>query len=90
MNVSLGPQMESFVEDLVNGGSYQSNSEVLRAALRLLKDHETLRQIKLDEMQREVQIGLDQKARGEVSPWDVEEIKREGRRLLAEKKKRGA
>ena len=40
MNVSLTPEMEAFVFDRVSSGRYRSNSEVLRAALRLLEDQE--------------------------------------------------
>jgi hypothetical protein len=40
------------------------------------------RRRKLEELRREIQIGLHESARGEVGPWDVEEIKREGREML--------
>ncbi len=40
MNVSLTPEMEAFVFERVSSGRYRSNSEVLRAALRLLEDQE--------------------------------------------------
>lgn len=40
MNVSLTPELDAFVVDCVSTGRYGSNSEVIRAALRLLQGHE--------------------------------------------------
>lgn len=40
MNVSLTPELEAYVTDRVASGRYRSNSEVLRAAIRLLQDQE--------------------------------------------------
>jgi antitoxin ParD1/3/4 len=38
MNVSLTPELEKFVQKEVAGGLYQTASEVVRAALRRLKE----------------------------------------------------
>jgi antitoxin ParD1/3/4 len=38
MNVSLTPELEKFVQDKVATGRYQTASEVVREALRLLED----------------------------------------------------
>jgi antitoxin ParD1/3/4 len=43
MNVSLTPQLEKFVQTTVKSGRYNSASEVVRAALRLLEDQEQAR-----------------------------------------------
>ena len=40
MNVSLTPELETFVQKKVNSGRYTSASEVVREALRLLEDQE--------------------------------------------------
>ncbi len=39
-NVSLTPELEALVESKVASGRYRSASEVVRAALRLLDEHE--------------------------------------------------
>jgi antitoxin ParD1/3/4 len=38
MNVSLSEKWDDFVKQQVNSGSYSSNSEVVRAGLRLLEN----------------------------------------------------
>ncbi|MDP8933550.1 MAG: type II toxin-antitoxin system ParD family antitoxin [Cyanobacteriota bacterium] len=40
MNISLTPELEQFVESTVKNGRYSSPSEVVRAALQLLKERE--------------------------------------------------
>jgi antitoxin ParD1/3/4 len=43
MNVSLTPELEKFVSAKVGSGRYNSASEVVREALRLLEEHESAR-----------------------------------------------
>ncbi len=38
MNVNVGKKLEAFVREQVEHGDYQTSSEVVRAALRRLKD----------------------------------------------------
>jgi len=45
---------------------YNSASEVVREALRLFMERDQLRQIKLDELRHQVQIGIDAADRGEL------------------------
>ena len=44
MNVSLTPQLEQFVKEKVATGNYTSASEVMREALRLLKEEDRLKE----------------------------------------------
>jgi antitoxin ParD1/3/4 len=44
MNVSITPELERFVASRVASGRYQSASEVVRAALRLLERDEAVQQ----------------------------------------------
>lgn len=80
---TLGEHYEKFVRELVESGRYNSASEVLRDGLRLMEDAEILRKVRTEELKKLIQEGLDS---GESEPWDVEEIKAEGRRRLAAKK----
>jgi len=65
MNVHLGPVFDQFVADLLNSGLYQSQSEVVREGLRLLKEREELKQLRLAELRREISIDSEQAGRGE-------------------------
>jgi len=72
MNVSLTPELESFVAKKVESGRYSSASEVVREALRLLADQEALRATQLADFQAELDRRLaeaDRKAL--VSPTAV-------------------
>ena len=87
MNVNLGPVFDEFVADLLQKGLYQSQSEVLREGLRLLKEREELKQLRLAELRKEIAIGSEQADRGEfVAGEDVfaEIRKRSAERKLAE------
>ena len=75
LNVSLTPELEKFVESKVASGRYQSASEVVREGLRLLEDRELSRRAALEEVRRQIAVGLDQAERGEL--FDGEEVFRE-------------
>jgi antitoxin ParD1/3/4 len=61
----LGPVLDRFVAKLLKGGLYQSQSEVLREGLRLLKEREELKQLRLAELRTEIAIGSAEADRGE-------------------------
>jgi antitoxin ParD1/3/4 len=65
-NISLPPELESFVDSRVASGRYQSASEVIRAALRLLETEEQGREAHLAELRQKIQLGVEQIQRGEV------------------------
>ncbi len=65
MNVNLGPVLERFVSELLESGLYQSQSEVLREGLRLLKEREDLKKLRLEELRKEIALGSEQADRGE-------------------------
>jgi antitoxin ParD1/3/4 len=44
LNVSLTPELTAFITAKINSGRYRSASEVVRAALRLLDEHEQRRE----------------------------------------------
>jgi antitoxin ParD1/3/4 len=71
MNVSLTPELERYVTTKVESGLYQTASEVVREGLRLLKEKEELHLTKLEGLRREIQVGIDQADRGELSPMDA-------------------
>lgn len=81
MNVSLTPQLESYVKQKVAAGMYNSVSEVMREALRLLEERDALKDIKLAALRRDLQDGIDELDRGEGTPLDMDEIKAKARSI---------
>ncbi|CAA9889622.1 Antitoxin ParD1 [Candidatus Methylobacter favarea] len=77
MSISLTPHFEELVKGKVESGLYNSVSEVMRGALRLLEEHEQLRELRLEELRSDIQKDIDS---GASTPWDMEEIKARGRK----------
>lgn len=70
MNVSLTPELEKFVNDMVKSGMYITASEVVRDALRDLKDVEAIRQKRLEDLKAEIKLGEES---GEKEGWISED-----------------
>ena len=86
MNISLNPHFEELVKSKVESGLYNSVSEVMREALRLLEERDQLRDLRLEELRREIQKGINS---GEATPLNIEDIKLSGRRRLASQQMEG-
>ena len=72
MNVSLTPELEKFVSAKVETGRYNSASEVVREALRLLEELDRARSVQLAEFNRELGRRLESLDRGEhVEPAEA-------------------
>lgn len=65
MNLNLGPVFDQFVADLLEPGLYQSQSEILREGLRLLKEREDLKQLHLASLRIQINEGAAEADRGE-------------------------
>src|ERR1022692_553462 len=66
MNVSLTPELEELVSAKVQSGRYNSASEVVREALRLLEEHDSARAAQLAEFNAELGRRLAALDRGDV------------------------
>ena len=84
MNVSLTPELEKYVSEKVESGLYHSASEVIREGLRLLKDQDALRKIRLHEVRQQIQEGMNS---GESQPLNVEDVVDRGRKRHAQRSK---
>lgn len=95
MNVSLSPELEALIQEKVKSGDYNSASEVVREALRLLKEQDLLKELRREEIRREVMKGVADMEAGRYTTISnktdaekmISKIKREGRRELARRKK---
>jgi antitoxin ParD1/3/4 len=76
IHATVTPVLNSFVNKLVDTGRFSSQSEAVRAALRLLEDKERLRDMKLEALKQKIQKGLDS---GPPSTLNMEEIKKAAR-----------
>jgi antitoxin ParD1/3/4 len=85
MNVSLTPELEKFVSAKVGSGRYNSASEVVREALRLLEEHDFARAAQLAEFNGELGRRLASLDRGEAV--DPAEARARLRRKAGERRK---
>lgn len=92
MNVSLTPELEQLVTQKVESGLYHSASEVIREGLRLLKEQDEIRELRLNQLRKDIACGAEQIERGQYTDYDVEnlqpliaEVKAEGRKRLAKR-----
>jgi len=72
MNVSLTLELEQLIKDKVNSGKYNSVSEVIGEALRLLDERDRFREKRLAELKAKIREGIEASERGEVV--DGEEV----------------
>jgi antitoxin ParD1/3/4 len=66
LNVSLTPELGRFIASRVRSGKYQTASEVVREALRLLESRERSPVTSVSELKAEIELGLEQLRRGEA------------------------
>ncbi|MHC4952983.1 MAG: type II toxin-antitoxin system ParD family antitoxin [Planctomycetota bacterium] len=72
-SVTLGPHFESFISEQIKTGRYGNASEVMRASLRLLEEHER----KVEALRRALIEGEES---GEAAALDMDEIRRAARK----------
>ena len=68
MNVSLPDDMAAFVEAEIREGGYASASEVVREALRCMRERDEERLVKLEAIRQAVAVGLAQVDDGQGVP----------------------
>jgi len=83
MNINLTPELEELVRQRVASGLYNSASEVVREALRLMKAQDQLRAAKLEQLRWDIREGLESGPAGEL---DIEVIKQRGRARLDDRR----
>ncbi len=84
MHVSLTPELENLVKKQVESGRYHSSSEVVREALRLWEEQENLRELRMEQLRKDIQAGFDS---GPTKRLDFEDIKKRGRERVKSKKR---
>jgi len=57
MNFSLTPALEKFIRERAESDDYNNASEVVREALRLLKQREELQALRLEKLRQAIRTG---------------------------------
>jgi antitoxin ParD1/3/4 len=82
VNVSLTAELEKYVSEKVSSGLYHSASEVIREGLRLLKEQDALRELRLNELRQQIQAGINS---GEPLPLNLDDVIERGRSRHAQR-----
>lgn len=88
MNVTLRPELKDAVAQMVQDGTFHSTEEAVNHAVEILADQRRFIANHLPALREAVAQGVAELDAGEGEPWDSEEIKREGRRLLAARRRK--
>jgi antitoxin ParD1/3/4 len=85
MNVSLTAELERLVERKVRSGMYQTASEVVREALRLLQERD---QRAAEELRAEVAKGIKELEEGRFTSYDEEGLRNLAANIVARSRRR--
>jgi antitoxin ParD1/3/4 len=85
VNISLTPELDAFLQSRVKSGRYQTTSEVVREALRLLQRQEQEREAAVHQLKAKLERGAGQAERGELIEGD--EVFDELREMIEERRR---
>jgi len=74
LNISLTPELEKLVQAHVASGQYNSASEVIREALRLMIQRDSLGRYYDQWLEAQIELGWQQAERGEMEPHSMDTI----------------
>jgi len=73
-NISLTPEQDAFVEEVVEAGEYQNASEAVRDALRALQQRRKEDALRLKGLRAQIKAGIDALDRGDFAQVDDENL----------------
>jgi antitoxin ParD1/3/4 len=73
-NISLTPEQDAFVDQVVKAGEYQNASEAVRDALRALQQRRREDQLKLKALRAQIKAGVDALDRADFVEVDAEDL----------------
>ena len=68
-SISLNPHFEAFIAQQITSGRFETASEVIRAGLRILEEHELAYQTKLEALRNALIEGEES---GDAIPFDFQ------------------
>jgi antitoxin ParD1/3/4 len=75
-NVSLTPEQDAFIDEVLETGEYRNASEAIRDAIRALQQRRKLDALKLERLRRSIDEGLADLDHGDYE--DVDDVALEG------------
>jgi len=74
MNVSLKPDVQKYVEEKVKTGQYASPEEAVNNLLQQSRQREELTADDIEELRREIDVGINEANRGQFADFDAEAV----------------
>jgi antitoxin ParD1/3/4 len=69
-NISLTPEQDAFIDEMLKAGEYANASEAVRDAIRTLQQRRAVEALKLERLRRSIDAGLADLERGEYEEVD--------------------
>jgi antitoxin ParD1/3/4 len=66
-NISLTPEQDAFIDDMLEAGEYRNASEAMRDAIRALQQRRAEEALKLDKLRVAIQQGIAALDRGDFT-----------------------
>lgn len=66
LTITVTPELEAFIRERVASGRFDTASDVVGEGLKLLEMREQEREAALEEIRREIEIGLEQAKAGQL------------------------
>ena len=85
VNISITPELDEFLQNRVSSGRYQTTSEVVREALRLLERQEREREEAFQSLKAKLERGAGEAEAGQL--FDGDEVFDELREMIEERRR---
>lgn len=69
MDIFLPPDLEEYIREKLKHG-FASPSDVIQEALRVHQDYDRMRQLKIEQLRKEIQVGIDAADGGDMQNAD--------------------
>lgn len=69
-NISLTPEQDAFIDDMLKKGEYANASEAVRDAIRALQRRRAIDALKLERLRQSIDAGLSDLERGDYEDVD--------------------
>ena len=73
-NISLTPEQDAFIDEVLKAGQYRNASEAVRDAIRALQQRRAIDALKLERMRQSIDTGLADLDRGDYEDIDDAEL----------------